>query len=242
MLVKRKEGQTTPCDHSAESGLRTRRLQSRPSNNASNCARERRITRSCSAGPAKRLCSRRFHASTRPVASHHRTYTRSMRLGRNITATPEYGSRPSSCSTTPTRAPDRQVLYGNPPDVWPPPPPPHRCSRGDHRSPRNADATSAIRQPPISPSRRTVTPRALIETDAIEAGPLALSTAFEVARQRSDMEDAIEAGPLALSTSSVANAGCGSGSTTTGSADDGTASLPWRARLRHDDNCQRDSP
>ena len=45
-----------------------------------------------------------------------------------------------------------------------------------------------------------------------------------------------------LSTSNVANADCGCGSTPTGSADDATASLPWRARLRHVDNCQRDIP
>ena len=30
--------------------------------------------------------------------------------------------------------------------------------------------------------------------------------------------------------------------TTTSSADDATVSLPWRARLRHADNCLRDSP
>ena len=130
-------------------GRLTRRLQSRPSNNASNCARERRITRSCSAGPAKRLCSRRFHASTRPVPSHHRTYTRSMRLGRNITATPEYGSRPSSCSTTPTRAPDRQVLYGNPPDVWPPPPPPP-APMFPRRSSKPPQRRRDLRDPPTA--------------------------------------------------------------------------------------------
>ena len=66
--------------------------------------------------------------------------------------------------------------------------------------------------------RRTLTSRASITTDPI--GP----------------------GPVALSTSSAANAGCGRGSTPNGSADDATASLPWRARLRHVDNCQRDIP
>ncbi|MDD9980366.1 MAG: hypothetical protein OXU81_03245 [Gammaproteobacteria bacterium] len=51
-------------------------------------------------GQTNRPCSRRFDASTSPVPSHHRTLTLSARLGRNTTATPEYGSRPSSCSTT----------------------------------------------------------------------------------------------------------------------------------------------
>ena len=54
--------------------------------------------------------------------------------------------------------------------------------------------------------------------------------------------DPIGPGPVTLSTSSAANAGCGRGSTPNGSADDATASLPWRARLRHVDNCQRDIP
>ena len=48
------------------------------------------------------------------------------------------------------------------------------------------------------------------------------------------------AGPVALSTSSVANAGCACRATSTGCVDDATASLPWRATLRHVDNCQRD--
>ena len=46
---------------------------------------------------------RRQH-QTRPVPSHHSTLTRSARLGRNTTTTPENGSSPSSCSTNATRA------------------------------------------------------------------------------------------------------------------------------------------
>ena len=95
---------------------------------------------------------------------------------------------------------------------------PHPRPRHVHRSPRSAEAISATRDASISPSRRTVTSRASITTDPI--GP----------------------GPVALSTSNVANPDRGRGSTPTASADDATASLPWRARLRHVDNCQRDIP
>ena len=95
---------------------------------------------------------------------------------------------------------------------------PHPRPRDVHRSPRSAEAISAIRNASISPSTRTVTSRASIETDPI--GP----------------------GPFALSTSSAANAGCGSESTIAGGADDATASSPWRAALRHVDNCQRETP
>ena len=40
----------------------------------------------------------------------------------------------------------------------------HPRPRDDHRSPRSAEATSAIRKPPMSRSRPTVTPRASIDT------------------------------------------------------------------------------
>ena len=53
---------------------------------------------------------------------------------------------------------------------------PHPRPRDDDRSPRSAEAISAILKAPISPSRRTFTPRASIETDPIEPGPVALST------------------------------------------------------------------
>ena len=40
----------------------------------------------------------------------------------------------------------------------------HPRPRDDHRSPRSAEATSAIRKPPMSRSRPTATPRASIDT------------------------------------------------------------------------------
>ena len=75
----------------------------------------------------------------------------------------------------------------------------------------------------VSPSRRTVTPRASIVTEP--TGP--------------------RSGNGVSSTSSVANAGSGSAAATasgSGPADDGRTSLPWRARLRQADNCLRDTP
>ena len=53
---------------------------------------------------------------------------------------------------------------------------PHPRPRHVHRSPRSAEAISAIRVASISPSRRTVIPRASITTDPIGPGPVAPST------------------------------------------------------------------
>ena len=78
------------------------------------------------------------------------------------------------------------------------------------------------------------------------SGPQGRAALARLTPRASIVTDPIESGPVALSTSSVANAGYGSDPSTTGSgsgsADDATANLPWRARLRHADNCLRDNP
>ena len=95
---------------------------------------------------------------------------------------------------------------------------PQSRARDDHRSTLSKETISAIRPAPISPSRRTVTPRASIEPEP-------------------------RSGSGAASTSSVAKAGSRSGSFATaigsasGPVEDVRASLPLRAKPRHADNC-----
>ena len=89
---------------------------------------------------------------------------------------------------------------------------PRPRARDDHRSALSAEAIAAIRPASMSPSKRTVTPRASIETEPSEPRP----------------------GSGARSTSAVANAGSRSQPSTTnsGSVDDASVSLPRRARFQ----------
>ena len=235
-LVNKIRDRKPPLRHAAASGRRTRgrhtRRQSRPSNNASNCARESRITPSRTDGQAKRPCSRRFDASTRPVPSHHRTLIRSRRLGRNTTTTPEKGSRPSSCSTSAARALPLAKVHRTRRhhDPW-------RRTRNNHRRARSAAAISAIRAAtesadiPVKAYRHAVS--ASIDTEPTEPGPGVASTS-SAAKAGSDLDAATLGSTSALRAAVRAAGAAGSSSTSTGEDRGELAPPRWAARRSPD--------
>ena len=228
-LVNKIRDRQPPLRHAAASGRRTRgrhtRRQSRPSNNASNCARESRITPSRTDGQAKRPCSRRFDASTRPVPSHHRTLIRSRRLGRNTTTHAGKGIQAELVldqrrqGVMPLAKVHRTRRHHDP---W-------RRTRNNHRRARSAAAISAIRKAPISrqgvPSRRAPrsTPNRPNPDPASPPPQARRKRARTWMRQRS-------ARPRPCGAAKVRAAGAAGSSSVAG--EDGEVSLPRRARAR----------
>ena len=96
----------------------------------------------------------------------------------------------------------------------------NRKARHDHRADRNR--SEKLPKPRISMRQRLARHAAICSSMTFTASATSRSTSWDCLCATCWISSDVVIGPVG--------------------AADGTASLPWRARLRHVDNCLRDSP